>query len=216
MLLNIYIKKKKFKKIILFFAMNNDFRDNVFQTKYEKNFKHQIMIKIKNNQFLNQLLKVRFLFQSKNDEKMNISEINKNYFHINFLKLLINEKKFVNISKKETLIAFKNLKDLSLKNNAQLIIVGIPNISEVFKDIDKILDLKNELLSEKLLIEDFRKKVDFNNPKKVFFSVCEKAKIKCVYVPLDKKSFHEIDYGHWNSHGQEITKNYLIKHLNMF
>ena len=206
-------KKKKFEKVILFFTLTNDFRDNVFQKKYEENLKSRTVIFIKNNQFLNQIFKLRFLLNNKNNnKKLNISNINKPYYSINYLKLLINDKKFINETKLQTITAFKELKDFSFKNNAELLIIAIPDVAEIFKDINKIDNLSNDLKLEKLRIEDFENKVNYKNPKKVFYSICEEVNINCGYIPLDKESYFEIDH-HWNNYGQQLAKNYLLENI---
>ena len=211
---NFLLERKKFKNIILFFNIGNDFRDNVFQMKLKKNFKSRILIFIKNNQFINQLFKLRYLSFYKNNEKLEIAEINKPYYGINFLKILLGEKKFINQSTKNTIIALKDLKELSVKYSANLLILGVPDISEIFKDIKKIPNLKKELELENLTIDKYENKVDFENPKKIFFSVCKKADVECKYIPLNIRSFYEVDSSHWNDHGQQITIDFLIKELN--
>lgn len=213
---NFLLEKKKFKKIILFFNIGNDFRDNVFQMEYKKNFKSRILIFIKNNQFINQLFKLRYLSFNKNNEKLEIAEINKPYFGINFLKILLGEKKFINLSTRNTIIALEDLKKLSVKHSTKLLILGVPDISEIFKDIKKIPNLKKELDIENLTIDNYENKVDFENPKKIFFSVCKKAEVECKYIPLDTRSFYELDSDHWNNHGQQITRDFLINELNVF
>jgi hypothetical protein len=211
-------KKKKFKKIFLFFNLNNDFRDNVYQEVYEKNFKGKAIIVVKNNQFLDRLFKLRFLFIHKNKENnkiLRISEIDKPYYSINYLKLLVNDEIFINKATKKTLIAFKDFKNFSIKNNSELVIIGIPNVSEIYKDIHKVPRLAKDLKIENLDIENFKDKLNFENPKKIFFSVCKKANVNCFYLPLDKYSYYELDDEHWNDHGQRIAKDYLIKQLNL-
>ena len=211
---NYLFEKKKFKKIVLFFNIGNDFRDNVFQVEYKKNFKSRLVIFVKNNQFLNKLSELRFLSFKKNNKKTEIIEINKPYFGINYLKLLINDKNFINLTSTKTISALKNLRDLSVKNNAELLILGIPSISEIYKDIKKIPNLENELKLENIRIDRYNDKVDFENPKKLFFLVCKNAGVKCEYIPLDIKSYYELDSDHWNDHGQQITKDFLIKESN--
>lgn len=211
---NFLLERKKFKNIILFFNIGNDFRDNVFQMKLKNNFKSRVLIFIKNNQFFNQLFKLRYLSFNKDNEKLEIAEINKPYYGINFLKILLGEKKFINQSTKNTIIALKDLKELSVKHSTNLLILGVPHISEIFKDIKKIPNLKKELELENLAIDKYENKVDFENPKKIFFSVCKKAEVECKYIPLNIRSFYELDSGHWNDHGQQITKDFLIKELN--
>ena len=196
--------------------MNNDFRDNVFQSRYEKNFKSKLIIFIKNNQFLNQLSKLRFIFLNKRykkNKKLEISEINKPYFGINYLKLLIEDKNFIDQTKIETTLAFEALKELSIESNAELLIIGVPDVSEIFKDFTKIPNITNELKIENLKFENFKSKINYENPRKIFFSICKKTKVKCEYVPLDQKSFYELDSGHWNDHGQQIAKDFLVNDL---
>jgi hypothetical protein len=82
-------------------------------------------------------------------------------------------------------------------------------------DIHKVPRLAKDLKIENLDIENFKDKLNFENPKKIFFSVCKKANVNCFYLPLDKYSFYELDDEHWNDHGQQIAKDYLIKQLNL-
>jgi len=208
-------QKNQFKQIVLFFTMNNDFRDNIFQYKYKNNLESKIILIIKNNSFLNKLFELRFLFKKNLTKEMplKISEINKPYYSINYLKLLINDKKFVLEAKNQSFVALKKLKQLSIKNNAKLTVIGIPNASEIYKDINKIHNLKRDLNYEGLQISNIPKNIDFENPKKIFFLVCKKANIKCLYLPLNKNSFYELD-NHWNDHGQSVAKDYILNNLN--
>lgn len=60
------LKKKKFKKIFLFFNLNNDFRDNIYQIRYNNNLKDKFFIFLKNTSFFYELIKLKNLIYYEN------------------------------------------------------------------------------------------------------------------------------------------------------
>ena len=207
------LKKNKFEKIFLFFTMNNDFRDNLYQKRYQNNITDKLIIFLKNNSFFNELLKLKnfFYYNKMNSNSKNIYKLDKPYYSINLLKLFIDDNEYHNKISKLTIDAFSELKELSDRNDAELIIVGIPTLAEITRDFRKIKNLQKDLEIENLGEKEFNLNIDYKKPQKIFMSVCDEIEIHCYYISnLDKNSYFKID-DHWNSHGQKKAKEFLIK-----
>ena len=207
------LKKNKFEKIFLFFTMNNDFRDNLYQKRYQNNITDKLIIFLKNNSFFNELLKLKkfFYYNKMKSNPNNIYEIDKPYHSINLLKLFIDDNEYHNKVSKLTIDAFSELKELSDRYDAELVIVGIPTLAEITKDFRKIKNLQKDLELENLEEKKFNLNIDYKRPQKIFMSVCDEIEINCYYINnLDKNSYFKID-DHWNSHGQKKAKEFIIK-----
>lgn len=206
-------EKNNFDKIFLFFTLNNDFRDNMYQKRYENNLKDKIIIYLKNNSFfwkLNNLKNMVYYEKKINSDKSSIKEINKPYYSINFLKLLIDDKNFQKKIKLHTLDALTRMKKISKDYDSELVVIAIPTLAEISKNYMLIKDIKRDLSLEGININELNLNIDYDNPKKILMEICQEIELNCHYLNnLNENSYYKID-DHWNFQGQAKAKEYII------
>lgn len=218
--LRFVFEMRKFEKVILFFYLGNDFRDNYFVPPKNDSLSNRVSSYCKNialcatthRAYTN--LRSALISAPKNESVADIFGLESPYYGLNLLRMYLGDERFIRNSSAVTKARLLEMSKFVTENNAEFIVVSIPPKSQITKSISDIDNIETDLAHSGLQIDRENLDVDFYGAEKAFRQLCNEMGIRCLHLSemLDRNSFGDTDV-HWNAHGQKQAYEYLKNFL---